>query len=137
MSNMAHGDPGEACAQPAVVRDMPDFDAAVALASELKYAEAEPKFHKCAVWYEASGERARVAECLFWIGFCMEKQGRTEEAAKQYGDLMRKYPDSAASRMAAGRLRRMSECRRAGQRRNLEPGTRNREEKQRRSAECV
>lgn len=87
---------------------MPNFDEAVALASDLKYAEAEAKFRQLAVWSESAGYRDRTAECVFWIGFCEEKQGRLREARARYDETMRRFPDTSASRMAAERLRRLA-----------------------------
>ena len=99
---------GRADSHPSVVLvDSPDraaFDEGVSLVSELKYAEAEKKFFRVLQWAEASGDRARLAETKFWMGFCYEKQGRTEEARELYDHLVNKHRDSPAARQAAERL---------------------------------
>jgi len=88
--------------------EAPDIDAAVALASNLRYVEAEARFRQMGVWYAAAGQSDRAAECVFWTGFCLEKQGRIPEARTQYDKAMQKYPNTIASRMSAERLRRLS-----------------------------
>ena len=87
---------------------MPDFDEAVALVGDLKYVEAEKKFRQLAAWSDASGDAGRAAECVFWIGFCLEKQRRLPEARVQYDKAMREYPGTVAARMAAERLKRLA-----------------------------
>ena len=96
-----------AMAQRVVPPGVAPFDEAVALVSELKYPEAEIKFRQSLVWFQAAGDRDRSAECLFWIGFCQEKQGRTAEARGQYEKLVRDYPGTPAGRMAAERMGRL------------------------------
>jgi hypothetical protein len=102
----------EAAMNPPVVPPVPPgvapFDEAVALVSELKYPEAEIKFRQSLVWFQAAGDRDRSAECMFWIGFCQEKHGRTAEARGQYEKLVRDYPGTPAGRMAAERMGRLS-----------------------------
>ncbi len=83
------------------------FDEAVVLVSELKYPDAEIKFRRSLVWFQAAGDKDRSAECLFWIGFCQEKQGRTAEARGQYEKLVRDYPGTPAGRIAAERMGRL------------------------------
>ena len=83
------------------------FDEAVALVSELKYPEAEIKFRQSLVWFQAAGDKDRSAECIFWIGFCQEKHGRTAEARVQYDKVIRDYSGTPASRMAAERMGRL------------------------------
>jgi len=93
---------------PPTALSTPDFDEAVALASDLKYAEAELKFRQLAAWSEGAGYRDRAAECVFWIGFCLEKQGRLPEARAQYDKVMGGYPGTSAAGMAADRLKRLA-----------------------------
>ncbi len=83
------------------------FDEAVSLVSELRYPEAEIKFRRSQVWFQAAGDKDRSAECMFWIGFCQEKQGRTAEARVQYEKSIREYPGTPAGRMAADRISRL------------------------------
>ncbi len=83
------------------------IDDGVALVGQRNYAEAEMQFRRAEVWYRAEGDTVRTAECLFWLGFCWEKQGRRAEAGQQYKKVIRDYPKTPAARQAAGRLRRM------------------------------
>ncbi len=83
------------------------IDEGVGLVGERRYAEAEMKFRRVEVWFQAEGDKARAAECLFWIGFCREKQGRTVEARGQYDKLIRDYPGTAAARQATERMGRL------------------------------
>jgi len=96
-------------AQPAPVARMSSkaIDEGVALIGERRYAEAEMKFRRVQVWFQAEGDKARTAECLFWIGFCREKQGRTAEAREQYDKLIRDYPGTGAARQASERMGRL------------------------------
>jgi tetratricopeptide (TPR) repeat protein len=93
--------------QPAVPPAAVPFDEAVGLVSQLKYPEAEIKFRRSLVWFQAAGDKDRSAECLFWIGFCQEKQGRTAEARGQYEKSFRDYPGTPAARLAAERMGRL------------------------------
>ena len=83
------------------------IDEGVVLIGERRYAEAEMKFRRVEVWFQAEGDKARTAECLFWIGFCREKQGRTAEARGQYDKLIRDYPGTGAARQATERRSRL------------------------------
>jgi TolA-binding protein len=86
---------------------VPSFDEAVGLVSELKYPEAEIKFRQSLVWFQAAGDKDRSAECMFWIGFCREKQGQAAEARVQYDKVIRDYPGTPAASMAAQRMGRL------------------------------
>ena len=86
---------------------IPQFDDAVALVGKLKYVEAEAKFRQLAAWYEAGGDKARAAECTFWVGFCLEKQRRVSDARAQYDKTTSKFPGTSAARMAARRRRQL------------------------------
>jgi TolA-binding protein len=91
-----------------IVPQMPDFEEAVALVSSLRYNEAEPKFRKLSFWYESAGDKERAAECVFWIGFCLEKRGKTAEARLQYDKAMRQFSGTSAARLSAERVRRLT-----------------------------
>jgi len=93
--------------QRVVPHEIAPFDEAVVLVSDLKYPEAEIKFRRSLVAFQAVGDKDRSAECMFWIGFCQEKQGRTAEARAQYEKTFRDYPDTPAGRMAAERMGRL------------------------------
>ena len=84
--------------------DRDAFEEGVTLVSELKYAEAEKKFFRVLQWAEAAGDKSRVAETKFWMGFCYERLGRTEEARELYNHLVKKHRGSAAAGQAAERL---------------------------------
>lgn len=93
---------------PAVARlESKAIDDGVALVGERRYAEAEIQFRRAVAWFEAEGDRDHAAECLFWIGFCQEKQGRAVEARGQYDKLIHDYPGTAAARQAAERMGRL------------------------------
>lgn len=91
----------------AVPPGVPSFEEAIGLVSESKYAEAEIKFRQSLVWFQAAGDKNRSAECMFWIGFCHEKQGRADEARVQYDKVIRDYPGTPAASMAAQRMGRL------------------------------
>lgn len=95
---------------PVVGPESKAIDEGVALIAERKYVEAEVQFRRVEVWYRAEGDRGRTAECLFWIGFCREKQGRTVEAREQYKSIIRKYPRTAAAGQATSRLGRLPDA---------------------------
>jgi len=92
---------------PVVGPESKAIDDGVVLLAERKYAEAEKQFRRAEVWYRAEGDRDRTAECLFWIGFCREKQGRTVEARRQYKSVIGKYAKTTAAVQARFRLGRL------------------------------
>jgi tetratricopeptide (TPR) repeat protein len=79
------------------------FEEGVVLASEQKFAEAEDKFAKVLRWSQATGDRERSAESMFWLAFCKEKRGREAEARDLYAKLLKEYPGAAAARLASDR----------------------------------
>ena len=89
------------------VQDRAAFEEGIALAADLKYAEAQAKFRQVLAWYRATNDRARTAETLFWLGYCCEKQGRSADARDAYVQLVREHPSLPAARQASARLRRL------------------------------
>ena len=81
-----------------------DFDNAVVLATDLKYAEAEAKLSQLLPIFEAASDHRRSAETMFWLGYCNEKQGRRARAMSFYERVVKDYSDSRASREAGRRL---------------------------------
>jgi TolA-binding protein len=84
------------------------LDAAVALAVEGRYDEAAAQFSALMQRYDAAGDRARLAESLFWLGYCREKLGRPDEARDLYERVVRDHPAGPAARQAAERLGRLA-----------------------------
>ena len=110
--------------QPNVLVETPDrnaFDKGVALASELRYAEAEAQFAKVLAWYEATGDTKRAAETMFWLAFCHEKQGRIVRARKLYGRVIKEHAKAPAARQAADRMERLVNANEAGDARRPSP----------------
>jgi TolA-binding protein len=91
----------------AAPQDQAALDQAVALAAELHYDEAAGKLEALLPRLGTPGNKARLAEGTFWLGFCREKQGRAPEAGELYGRVMRMLPDSPAGRLARQRLARL------------------------------
>jgi len=94
---------GEAPAA-ASARDVDDLNRAVAAMLDEEYARAAVMLLELGPRFEALGDDRRAAECLFWLGFCREKQGRTSEAAEFYRRVLSEHPDQPAARQAADRL---------------------------------
>jgi len=106
----------------AVRRDLDaGFDEAVALAADGRYDPAAERFGRLAEMYEyeqqseavpdAAGQpdtralgRGRAAEAVFWLGYCREKQGLADEAAKHYRRVIDEYGGAPAARQARLRL---------------------------------
>ena len=90
----------------AVQRAAPNgaLDEAVALAADGRYDDAAERFASLIDEFRAAGDRAHLAEATFWLGFCREKQGRTDDARRLYLDVERSWPDEPAARPAAERL---------------------------------
>ncbi len=59
-------------------------------------------FLKVAVLY---GTDAEVAEALYYSGICLEQQGNRKGAAKQYNEILTKYPDGPFAEQASNRLK--------------------------------
>ena len=84
-----------------------DFDFAMAMVAQLRYAEAAESFLSLVGEFEKARNDTRAAEATFWLAYCREKQGRKAVARTLYKELVRKYPDTPASRNATDRLTRL------------------------------
>ena len=62
---------------------------------------------RLAAGYEGAQERARAAECVFWLGYCHEKLNRTEEALGEYRRVSSRCAGTAAARQAGERAARL------------------------------
>lgn len=80
---------------------------AVELVTELKYAEAAEKLAPLVKGFDAIGNLTRAAEAMFWTAYCHEKLDRRTQADDLYRLVVRKYPQTPASRQAAERLSRL------------------------------
>ena len=94
----------------ALVED--EFQAAMALAAELRYEAAAEKFAALAEVYEGESpvNRSRAAECTFWLGYCREKLDAANEAMTAYRRVLERYPDLPAARQAERRLRALEDA---------------------------
>ena len=85
-------------------RALAELDEAVALASELRYVQAEAKLKDLLAAFQSAQDHRRAGETMFWLGYCSEKQGRIDEARDFYDRLVKGYPDTQACRQARSRL---------------------------------
>ena len=84
------------------------FNEALALIAELRYSQARMRLLPLIKTFESAGELNRVAEATFWVGYCYEKEGRTDDAVEYYNSVSRRYPQTSASRQANERLFHLS-----------------------------
>lgn len=77
-----------------------DMDNAVLLVSRLEYDAAVNKLTNLAAICRQSGDKARLAEALFWLGFCKEKQGTLPAAKEFYQQAVKESPKSPAAGQA-------------------------------------
>ncbi len=80
------------------------FNAAVEMVSKLQYVEGMAGFERVLPGLQDTSDHRRVAEAIFWLGFCSEKLGRPAEAISRYDSVIRRYSDSPASSRARVRL---------------------------------
>ena len=106
--NLAREDPRLHKARAAAARNAAvaegDFDEAMVLVAEQRYAEASKRLSPLTAVFEAAEDRPRAARVTFWMAYCHEKQGRQAEAIALYERVQRAYPQTPASRLAAARL---------------------------------
>jgi len=84
--------------------DVALLEKAVSLVVELRYDEAEALLADLRPRLEASGDRIRSAEALFWHGYCLEKRGRIPLAVDLYRQTTQRYPETRAAERALDRL---------------------------------
>ena len=84
----------------------------ISLTADLQYARAIAKFSRLLPQFEAAGDRVRVAQIQFWMGYCYEKQGRLDAARAFYRSVVQGHRGTAAARQARGRLERLDASKR-------------------------
>jgi hypothetical protein len=70
----------------------------------LRYTQAEMLLIPLPGAFVAGGDRVRAADSIFWLGYCCEQLGRTDQAEMRYLDVLREFPRTPAARMARVRL---------------------------------
>jgi hypothetical protein len=80
------------------------LDQATAEVLALRYTQAEMLLIPLPGVFVAGGDRVRAAESVFWLGYCCEQLGRTDQAEVRYLDVLRDFPRTPAARMARVRL---------------------------------
>ncbi|MCD4825863.1 MAG: tetratricopeptide repeat protein, partial [Phycisphaerae bacterium] len=88
--------------------DVAAFDAAVELATQLRYPEAERKFRPLLERFVAADNVHYASETLFWLGYCSEKQGRLDAAEQFYNRVIAEYPQTPAADQAQRRLEELA-----------------------------
>ncbi len=88
------------------------FDQAVSGISRFEYAQAEAILRPLVVRYRRAGKAGKVAQSMFWLAYCLEKQAEIESAAVLYREVIRSHDGTAAATQAA---RRLEQIRKAGQ----------------------
>ena len=88
-------------------KDVADLNAAVDLIAMLKYEDVAAKLTPLAATFAKAGSASHAAKANFWLGYCREKLGNTDDARKLYDHVARKYPDTPAARQAIARATRM------------------------------
>jgi len=83
---------------------------AVTLAAELRYDEAAERLSSLLPTLRASGDRQRLAEAMFWLGYCREKQGRLDLAGAWYDRVTAVCPKTPAAAQAAERRSRLTKA---------------------------
>lgn len=86
-----------------------ELDQAVAMAARGRYTAAAVEFERLAEKYRRDEDHARAATAMFWLGFCMEKQGHIEQAREIYEHLERQYADEPGVYRSRQRLEMLSE----------------------------
>lgn len=84
-----------------------EFNRALGLAADGRYAEADGIFEDVARRFDAVGDRAAAAEATFWVAYCREKQRRFAEASSVYRRVIGSYPRQPAADQARRRLSRI------------------------------
>lgn len=85
-------------------RAIPEFNNAVAMIGDLKFAAAQARLEAVLPTLQQAGDKNRSAEATFWIGFCLEKQNRPQAAVEEYRKVPQDYPGTLAARAASMRL---------------------------------
>ena len=77
---------------------------AIAQVAQGASADAEQDFLSLSKDFERQGDSERAAECLFWAGFCQERQGSATKAADTYRRVLSRYGQTRAAYQASLRL---------------------------------
>ena len=85
--------------------DIEAFQAAVDQIGRLDYGPAESEIRVLLVRFESVDDPKYVSEALFWLGYCCEKQGVTEQARDYYQRVVEHYADTRPGKQAAQRLK--------------------------------
>ena len=76
------------------------FTQALSLIAASKYAEAERSMQALLTPSRRGGSKNQAAEILFWVGYCLEKQGKLTQAEVYYRKVLKQYPSSKAAGQA-------------------------------------
>lgn len=85
--------------------DIEAFHSAVDQISRLDYGPAESEIRVLLVRFESVDDPKYVSEALFWLGYCCEKQGVTEQARDYYQRVVEHYADTPPGKQATQRLK--------------------------------
>lgn len=80
------------------------MNAALAKVAAGRCDQAVPELSRLAGEFERACDLPQAGECHFWIAFCAEKQGRSQQAITQYKQVVAKFPATPAARQAQARL---------------------------------
>ena len=80
------------------------FNVALGLISSGKYAEAERDLRVIHESATPASSADILAETVFWLGYCLEKQGNNEQAVIAYAEVLKKYPNTPSAQQAKLRL---------------------------------
>jgi TolA-binding protein len=54
--------------------------------------------------HQRAGRDRQAAEAMFWLSYCYEKTGQKNRAEVFYQEILRRYPDAPAARLAQRRI---------------------------------
>ena len=75
--------------------------------------EASAALHRLRSRPDHGGKRA--ADVLFWLGYCLEEQGRAREAAPYYRRITKEYPASGYAALSRWRLNSLDQAGQPGE----------------------
>ncbi|MBN1554380.1 MAG: tetratricopeptide repeat protein [Phycisphaerae bacterium] len=84
--------------------DIEAFQNAVEQVSRLEYGAAESELRQLLVRFESVDDPKYVSETLFWLGYCCEKEGVTEQARDYYQRVVEHYPQTRPGMRAQERM---------------------------------
>ena len=89
-------------------QDHAALDRAVEIAVNARYREAAREFARLEQIFRSVGDVKRVAEAMFWLAYCHERQGNSPAAIELYKRLLKEHSDTPAARQAGQRLKRLT-----------------------------